>query len=119
MAYTKREQIYDDEIAPLMTKIIAVCKENNIPMVFSAQLNDDREGRTDVNDDGEDLSGFLCTTILLGEKFPHAHPKLVQAAAAIRPRRASFAAYTITSESTTRVTGSDDGYDPLGAAKKT
>lgn len=67
MALTKREEIYDDQISPLMTKIIELCKEHDIPLIVSAQLNDDREGDTDLNEDGDPLGQFYCTTFLLPE----------------------------------------------------
>lgn len=50
-----REVIYDEQIAPLMRQIIALCKEHDIPMVSSFQYNDDRP-------DGE---AALCTTVIL------------------------------------------------------
>ena len=113
MAMTKRERVYDEEIAPLMAKIIATCKEHGIPMVFSAQLNDARAGMTDTNDDGDDLGPFFCTTILVGgDLFPDTHEKLWRAAAALRPRAASFAAYAIVDGVAERTGGSADGYDP-------
>lgn len=31
------EAIYDREINPLMTQIITICRQNNIPMMFSCQ----------------------------------------------------------------------------------
>lgn len=49
-----REAIYDERISPLMTQIIAICKEHDIPMVASFQINDDRP-------DGD---AFMCTTCL-------------------------------------------------------
>lgn len=33
-----REQIYDEQINPLMAQIIALCKEHNIPFLASFQL---------------------------------------------------------------------------------
>jgi hypothetical protein len=38
-----KEAIYDEQIAPLMTKIIAVCQEHDIPMVVDFQLTDEAE----------------------------------------------------------------------------
>lgn len=51
-----REEAYDKHISPLMTQIIALCKEHDIPMLASFQYNDDRaeEGATTA----------LCTTAL-------------------------------------------------------
>lgn len=39
MMYDK-ETIYDEQINPLMSKIIDICKENGIEMVCSFSLND-------------------------------------------------------------------------------
>lgn len=39
-----KEQIYDEKIYPLMDKIIDICKENDIQMVFSCYLRADDEG---------------------------------------------------------------------------
>lgn len=38
----QREAVYDDQISPLMSQIIALCKEHDIPMVSCFQL-DNRE----------------------------------------------------------------------------
>ena len=86
-----REKVYDDEIAPLMSKIIDVCRKHNIPMVASYQYeNTEEEG-----------AGF-CTTILVGspsktEKFPAAE-SLLRAAEILKPRKATTLAITITSD---------------------
>ncbi|MCI0526392.1 MAG: hypothetical protein L0Y56_02920, partial [Nitrospira sp.] len=34
------EKVYDKQIAPLMTKIIAICKKHKLPMVASFQCAD-------------------------------------------------------------------------------
>lgn len=47
-----KEQIYDEKIYPLMKKIIGICKENDIQMLFSCYLKTDENG--DLN----------CTTYL-------------------------------------------------------
>lgn len=49
---TKREDIYDTQINPLMAQIIAICGAHDIPFVASFQINDERP-------DGE---GLLCTS---------------------------------------------------------
>lgn len=35
-----KESVYDEQISPLMTQIIAICKEHNIPMVAQFQYAD-------------------------------------------------------------------------------
>ncbi|GAB5541326.1 MAG: hypothetical protein SangKO_010860 [Sandaracinaceae bacterium] len=80
---TKREEIYDNEVSPLVAKIIEVCRErNDIPFVLSAQLNDDRDGEGDVNEDGEALGEFYCSTVTVPE---NGGKKLHRAVAALRP----------------------------------
>jgi hypothetical protein len=75
------ESVYDDEIAPLMTEIIAISKRVGMPMFASfAYRNDDEVWST-------------CDTLL-----HHDHPKgreaYAAALAAIR-RRPDFAAFTV------------------------
>ena len=50
------EQVYDDQIAPLMTQIIEICKTHTLPM-FATFLYG--------NDIDDDEGGKLCTTSLL------------------------------------------------------
>lgn len=47
-----KEQIYDEQIYPLMSKIIDICKTNDMQMLFSCYLKTDDNG--DMN----------CTTYL-------------------------------------------------------
>lgn len=42
---TKREDIYDTQINPLMAQIIAICGAHDIPFVASFQINDERPAR--------------------------------------------------------------------------
>jgi hypothetical protein len=39
-----KEQIYDEQIYPLMGKIIEICKENDMQMIFSCYLRPEEEG---------------------------------------------------------------------------
>lgn len=50
-----KEDIYDEQIAPLMTKIIAICKGEQIPMAAQFYLKEERE------DDGQPM---YCTTYI-------------------------------------------------------
>lgn len=51
------EDVYDEQIAPLMTRIIAICKEHKMPMVATFQYQ--------VIDDGAvDPDPHWCTTVL-------------------------------------------------------
>ena len=50
-----KEQIYDNQISPLMAQIIAICKEHKIAMLADFSL--------DVE------NGLKCTTALLADDF--------------------------------------------------
>lgn len=71
-----REAVYDEKISPLMAQIIQICKENDIPMVASFQINDDRP----------DGAAFLCTTVILNQEPPPAN-KLLEASSIIQRGR--------------------------------
>lgn len=47
------EQVYDEQISPLMTKIIQICKDNNMPMFATFAYQDEQ----------------LCTTSLPPSKI--------------------------------------------------
>lgn len=72
------EAVYDEHIAPLMTKIIALCKEHRIPFVASFQLSEEMNCTTRIPFNGESekfdrwhailkdeprLHGFKLTTL--------------------------------------------------------
>ena len=48
-----KEEIYDEQVSPLMTKIIKICKEHKIATLCSFSLDDE---------------GLLCTTSLLQDE---------------------------------------------------
>ena len=50
-----KEEIYDEQISPLMTQIIAICKENKIANVCSFSLDLDE--------------GLCCTTCMTQDEF--------------------------------------------------
>lgn len=54
------EQIYDEQVNPLMQQIIAICKEHGIPMMASFQL--------ESYDDVEQPSPLMCSTVLPGNQ---------------------------------------------------
>lgn len=53
-----KEEIYDQQISPLMTQVIAICKEHKIANVCSFALGDDEDG-----------DSLLCTTVMTTEEF--------------------------------------------------
>lgn len=54
------EDVYDAEIAPLMSRIIAICKEHKIPMLATYQYVDSDEYGP----------GFCTTKLLFAERAP-------------------------------------------------
>lgn len=54
-----KEEVYDNEIAPLMAQIIAICKREQLPMVAQFYLKEQQE------DDGEPM---YCSTVILPAK---------------------------------------------------
>ncbi|WP_448144572.1 hypothetical protein [Pseudomonas silesiensis] len=67
-----KENVYDEQISPLVHEIIGICKEHNIALLLSAQLQD------------EDDETLYCTTILPGTDDV-SDEKFVQALSIIRP----------------------------------
>jgi hypothetical protein len=77
------ENVYDEQISPLMTQIIDICKENNLPMIASfAYENCEEKGLG------------CCTTALTFEN--RAIKEFAEAASVIR-REPLFSAFTIMS----------------------
>ena len=54
-----KEQVYDDQISPLMQQIIEICKAQGIAMISSFNIAHAGEGP-----DGEDCSSLTCTSHL-------------------------------------------------------
>lgn len=57
-----REGVYDEEIAPLMAQILAICKREKIPMLASfLYAREAGEG----SEEGEPPTECYCTSVLL------------------------------------------------------
>lgn len=68
-----KEQVYDDQISPLMQQIIDICKDQGIAMMASFDIAHDGEGPN-----GEDCSTLMCSSLLPdGDDKPN--PLLTQA----------------------------------------
>lgn len=52
------EEVYDEQISPLMAKIIEICQKNKMAMVASFSLGQEK-----------DESYFLCTSALIGDEY--------------------------------------------------
>ncbi len=65
------ESVYDAEIAPLMSKIIDICKANRIPMLATFQYSNDDDGSdfctTRIPFAGESGRLEIITAIMLGD----------------------------------------------------
>lgn len=84
-----REEVYDDDISPLMVRIIQLCKDADIPMVCDFALDDDRGGG--------DPPGLHCTTALCPAD---ANDKTKRLEAASRPVEAQWAAFVTHADGT-------------------
>lgn len=84
MANGPKEQAYDEHISPLMTKIIALCKEHGIPVVAKFQLDYDEEQE----------GPLYCTTSIVPDD---ADPCMHDMAKAAYPEPPQVFAFTITS----------------------
>lgn len=72
-----KENIYDEQISPLMQQVIDICREHKIAMVFSAHLPD------------EEQDSLYCTTLLPGDN-DEPNPKFTATAKMIRGDRPSI-----------------------------
>jgi hypothetical protein len=83
-----KESVYDNEISPLVSQIIAICKRESIPVVASFQYCDG----------GDDGPGFCTTVILTSERgapdWPHTAEKMRRLGNAHQPERAFALAET-------------------------
>jgi len=78
------EAVHDEQISPLMTKIIAICNEHQLPMVASFNFENQ-----------EEKGNGLCTTVLNNFKG-RIVPEFVQASRALHNRPAAeFVAITM------------------------
>lgn len=53
------ESVYDEEISPLVTRIIEICKKHDIPMFAEFQYSDDGYCRTALSDGGSGIFRHL------------------------------------------------------------
>ncbi len=78
MSDTPKEDFYDDKISPLMSEIIKLCQEAEIPMIADFAL--------DYNDDEE--CHLKCTTHLLDPEWG-TPPEMNHAKDVLRPNERS------------------------------
>lgn len=77
-----KETVYDTQIAPLMSQIIAVCQEHDIAMLADFDLSSD------------DDPGLRCSTALLDAKY--SPPKDFVEAARVLMEQPAFVAIAVT-----------------------
>ena len=67
-----KEEIYDEQISPLIAQILAICKEHKVPMV--AQFGIPTDGDPDL----------CCTSALLTDEY-EPHPHMLEAFGVLKP----------------------------------
>lgn len=77
-----KEQIYDEQVEPLMAKIIEICKANKIAMVATYAIPNDED------------PNLRCTTALVDETGERPHD-LQRALLAVRPPAPAVVALTV------------------------
>jgi hypothetical protein len=77
-----KEQIYDEQISPLMTRIIEICRSHKIPVAACFGIN---------TDEGEDAD-LVCSTILYDKDWNT--PDNIKSAAKAMQQRRSMAIIT-------------------------
>ena len=80
-AYWTKEDVYDNEISPLMSQIIAICKEHDIPLVAQFQY-------CNTPDEGP---GYVTTAIV---KEPRASNAIIGLGMRAQPPRPMTLAIT-------------------------
>lgn len=60
-----KERVYDEQIAPLMSEIIEICKKENIPLTAQFALKNHRD------DDESQEDPMFCTTIIHATEERH------------------------------------------------
>jgi len=80
-----KEDVYDEQIAPLMAQIIAICKEHRIPLVAQFNYAADDEGPS------------FCTTIIPASAVDRDDDGQSQRMARVAKPPPSFMALTVTS----------------------
>ncbi len=85
-----KEAVYDNQIAPLMAQIIALCKEHKINMIADFCLGP--EADADADGFGQDV---FCTTSLPVDASDEAGVKRVNDVYRVLRPRSVFAAFTV------------------------
>jgi hypothetical protein len=83
-----KEAAYDDHVSPLMTQIIALCKEHSINMAATFALGPAPDSESD--------EPLYCTTVLdLDRSAEKEIERIQQCRRVMYPPRADFAAFII------------------------
>lgn len=88
-----KETAYDNEIAPLMAKIIATCKAHKINMAATFSLD---EADEEQQEEGH-VGPMMCTTVLpVDESDADGFKRIMDCRAVMYPPKPSLMAFTIT-----------------------
>ena len=85
---TPREAAYDEHISPLMTRVIALCKEHKIPALICFDISGEDEEQ-------EGSETLRCTTFVHGPDWAP-DPTFTRALSILRPDPPVVMAFTIT-----------------------
>lgn len=83
MSNTPKEDIYDEQISPLMSQIIEICKENDIAIAATFELDQNP-------DDPDDY--LHCSTVITDN---HHGDRVRKVGDAIKPDTPSYYAFTV------------------------
>ena len=84
---TPKEAIYDEQISPLMSKILEICKAHKIAMLSEFCLGWEEDEEDDENQ-------LCCTSALLKDEHEPTQ-RILEAYDLLKPKIAPFMAFTI------------------------
>lgn len=92
-----KEKVYDEQISPLMTQIIQVCRDHKIQMLASFHLREEI-GDPDLDDKPEHERDLVCSTYLQFDNV--SFNKKIKHACSIIYQQPSFMSMMITTRPT-------------------
>jgi hypothetical protein len=92
-----KETAYDEQIAPLMRTIIAVCKVHNINMAATFAL--DHRGEESESEEGVDEPLYCTTVISVDESDAKGYRRVLDCRRVMHPPEPRLFAFTITNAS--------------------
>jgi len=89
-----KEAAYDEHISPLISKVIALCKEHHINAAMTFALDPAEECDKDA-DGNEQIGPLFCTTVLPVDKSDADGMRRIEECRRVMYPRPDFAAFTI------------------------